>query len=279
MNHSVPPAPTTCPRPDFPPETMARRKPTFQFPKTLLQPARRWIAKSTDQGWLPGTPLERQIVICGFPRSGTTLLQLLLESCTRNLGCFGKERRALEIASAGRRSHAIVLTKRPKDIFLIPEIADWHRNNGSQALFILMHRDPRAVLTSKHFSSPRQYYLNCSDWRFFHQHWEWSGYRSDVLSVSYETLTSSPATVQNQINQFAGLEADCSFLDFKARVPRHFDLRALNGLRQTETSRISSWNAPEHAQRITQIYHELPDLPDILTNMGYQQHSAMRSVG
>lgn len=277
MNQSQPPTLPKSPRPPFPPETMARRRPTFQFPKTLLLPARRWIAGCVDRGWLPGTALKQQIVICGFPRSGTTLLQLLLESCTKNLGTFGKERRAIEIASAGIRSHAVVLTKRPKDIFLIPEIADWHRKNGSQALFILLHRDPRCVLTSKHFSSPQQYYLSCSDWQFFHQHWEWSRHRSDVLSVSYELLTSNPSAVQEQINCFTRLEAECCFLDFQSRVPQNFDLRALNGLRQTETSRISSWNAPEHAPRIEQIHREIPELNNILTNMGYQP-SQMKSA-
>jgi len=265
-------------RPHFPPESLAKRQPTFQFPKTLLLPALRCIARSKDRGWLPGTPLRRHIVICGFPRSGTTLLQLLLESCTRNLGTFGRERRALEAAAVARRSHAVILTKRPKDIFLIPEIADWHRANGTQALFILMHRDPRAVLTSRHFSSPQHYYLKCSDWEHFHQHWKWSLHRSDVLSVSYEALTSSPAAVQQLINSFASLDADCCFSDFLSRVPPNFDLRALNGLRQTETTRINSWKLQEHEQRLTQISSELPNLPEILDEMGYsetpQQNSA-----
>ncbi|MEY3228212.1 MAG: sulfotransferase family protein [Planctomyces sp.] len=262
---------TSSERPDFPPERLAKRQPTFQFPKTLLLPALKFFARSKDRGWLPGTPLKRHIVICGFPRSGTTLLQLLLESCTQNLGTCGRERRALEVAAAGKRSHSVILTKRPKDLFLIPEIASWHAANGTQALFILMHRDPRAVLTSRHFSSPQHYYLNCRDWQHFYLHWKWSGNRSDVLSVSYEALTSSPAAVQHQINRFANLDAACRFEDFLSRVPPNFDLRALNGLRQTETTRINSWKSQEHQQRLTQIFSELPELPKILDEMGYSE--------
>jgi hypothetical protein len=44
--------------------------------------------KTVDAG-LPGlTPLQKHVVVCGFPRTGSTLLQLMVEACVEDVLTF-----------------------------------------------------------------------------------------------------------------------------------------------------------------------------------------------
>lgn len=257
-------------RPAMPPERLSRCRPGFQFPRTLFLPLLSGINRLRDAGWLPGTRITRHIVICGFPRSGTTLCQLMLESCLEGVAAWGRERRALEIAACGRRSHSILLTKRPKDVFLIPEIQQWYQRKGTEVLFLLMHRDPRAVLTSKHFSRPDEYYLTGEQWTHYYHHWKWSTSLPGVLSVSYEELVADPNGMESRIRQFTGVAEGRPFQSFQQHVPRGFDLRALNGLRNLDEGRFRAWRHPEHRERIRELRSSLGDLQTALEQMGYE---------
>ena len=265
---------TTEARPTMPPESLSRCRPTFQFPKTLLLPLLSCVAAMKDAGWLSGAPVRQHVVICGFPRSGTTLCQLMLESCLDNVATWGRERRALEIARCGRRTHSVIVTKRPKDLFLIPEIQHWYSQRGTDVRFLLMHRDPRAVLTSKHFSRPDEYFLSIREWTHYFAHWKWSVGLPDVLSVSYEDLVLDPDRTESRIRQFTGLHGGRPFRDFQRHVPEGFDLRALNGLRSLDSARLNSWRDEAHRDRIMELRTELPQLQESLVMMGYESDNS-----
>ncbi|MFM7038156.1 MAG: sulfotransferase family protein [Planctomycetaceae bacterium] len=257
-------------RPPLPPESFSRRTPTFQFPKSLLRPLLRRVTAMKDRGWLPAVPLEQHVVICGFPRSGTTLFQLMLEGCVEELGCHGRERRALDLATCGRRGHSVLLSKRPKDLFLIPEIREFYAPRGVRVQFILLHRDPRGVLTSRHFSRPAEYYLSVEEWRHYFAHWNWHRHDADVLSISYEELVQNPERVEQRVLKFTGWQARWSFQDFVKHVPPGFDARALNTLRELDPSRLKAWGEEQHRERLVQLLRELPELPQCLIEMGLE---------
>lgn len=257
-------------RPPLPPESVSRRTPTFQFPKSLLRPLMRRITALKDSGWLSAVPLEQHVVICGFPRSGTTLFQLMLEGCVEGPRYHGRERRALDLASCGRRSHSVLLSKRPKDLFLIPEIRDFYEPRGVRVQFILLHRDPRSVLTSRHFSRPSEYYLSAVEWRHYFAHWNWHRHDADVLSISYEELGQSPDRVEQRVLEFTGWRARWSFRDFVKHVPPGFDGRALNTLRELDASRLRAWREDQHRERLQLLLRELPELPQRLIEMGIE---------
>lgn len=257
-------------RPTMPPESLSRCRPTFQFPKTLLLPLLSCVTAMKDAGWLSAAAVRQHIVICGFPRSGTTLCQLMLESCLDNVATWGRERRALEIAKCGRRTHSVLVTKRPKDLFLIPEIQQWYSQRGTDVRFLLMHRDPRAVLTSRHFSRPDEYYLSRLEWTHYFAHWKWSVGLPRVLSVSYEDLVLDPDRTESRIRQFTGLHTGRPFRDFQRHVPEGFDVRALNGLRSLDSARLNSWRDEAHRSRIIELRSGLPQLQESLVMMGYE---------
>jgi len=261
-------------RPELPPESVSKFTPTFQFPKSLLQPLIRPLIRLQNSGWLPGVPLQQHVVICGFPRSGTTLCQLMIEACVPEIKAFGKERRGLEIAKYRRRTHSRLLTKRPKDIFLTDEIRDFHAAQGTEAKFIVIHRDPRAVLTSLHFSRPNEYYVSAEHWAHIYRHWKWSCQTPDVLSVSYEDLIQKTHEVQRHIQTLTGWKVVRPFEDFHKYVPQGFDGRALNGLRELEPENLNRWRDVRHRQRVCSLLSEMPELPQTLIEMGYETDAA-----
>ncbi len=257
-------------RPALPPEWLSRRTPTFQFPKSLLRPLLRTVRSLKDSGWLPAVPLQQHVVICGFPRSGTTLFQLMMEGCIEGPGCRGREIRAMDLAACGRRSHAALVSKRPKDLFLIPELREFYAGRGVRLQFVLLHRDPRSVLTSKHFSRPAEYYLSAEEWRHYYAHWNWHRGDPDVLSVSYEDLVRDPDQVEQRVLEFTGWQARWRFRDFVQHVPRGFDGRALNALRELDPSRLTAWRGEQHVRRLRELLTELPELPERLVGMGFE---------
>lgn len=258
-------------RPELPPESVSKCTPTFQFPKSVLQPLIRPVTRLQDAGWLPAVKQKQHVVICGFPRSGTTLCQLMIEACVSGIKVFGRERRALEVARFGRRTHAEVVTKRPKDVYLIPEIREFYAAHSANVRFILMHRDPRAVLTSVHFSEPSRYFVSVSNWRHIFAHWKWARQLPDLLSVSYEDLVAHPENMESQITRLTGWKTDRPFRSFHKNVPNHFDGRALNGLRELDPLNLERWRFPEHRERVRTLLQDMPELPEVLIELGYER--------
>jgi hypothetical protein len=258
------------PRPDLPPEAISKYTPTFQFPKTLLLPIFRSLTRMQDRGWIPAARLKQHVVICGFPRSGSTLLQLMLETSFNGIRTYGRERRALEVAVCGKRTHHAVITKRPKDVFLIPEIRDFYASHEANVRFILLCRDPRDVLTSFHFSRPGEYFVSTSAWWHIYQHWNWACRSSDVLSLRYEHLITDPDEVESSVCNFTGWQSQQRFRQFHEFVPATFDGRALNGLRPLDPDNRNRWRNDEYRNRIRTVLTELPELPRVLIDLGYE---------
>jgi hypothetical protein len=195
----------------------------------------------------------------------------MVESCVAGIKTFGRERRALEFAKYGRRTHACVMTKRPKDIFLIQELRDFYASHSAEVQFIVMHRDPRAILTSVHFSRPSEYFVTTNQWRHIYRHWKWAANADDVLSIRYEDVVCGPDFVESQFAKLTGCEMNRPFRDFHQNVPAGFDGRALNGLRELDESNVLRWREACHRDRIRSLLQELPELPDVLIEMGYEK--------
>src|SRR5687767_14328183 len=83
-------------------------------------PLRKWVRHCIldliDRGNLGLRPLETHVVICGFPRSGSTLLLLMAEACFARAKTFHRERSALSAARTVWRNHSLMITKNPNDI-------------------------------------------------------------------------------------------------------------------------------------------------------------------
>ena len=248
---------------------------------TLLGPVRRRVKRvvlqAIDRGWFGLTPLKLHVVICGFPRSGTTLLQLMAEAAFPEARVFGKERSGVAAAQndwPGR--HSLVISKRPDDIFWIDEIRECYQARGTrtQPRFVVSVRDPRAVLTSVHGMNRSVYWVTVERWRAVHEHYRYVRQFDDVITVEYRDLVERVLDVQQRLTAFIGRSPARRFDEYQSAVPANFDTLALNGVRPLDSSTLDKWRAERHRERIRELLREMPELPGRLIEMGYERDTA-----
>jgi hypothetical protein len=227
-----------------------------------------------DSGWFGLRPLQTHVVVCGYPRAGSTLLQLMVEACVCDVRTFGTEFEALVAAPYALRNRPYLFTKDPNDVFYLDEIRAFYASRRADVRFILTVRDQRAVLTSIQdagkTSQPDGYWLDPARWDSYHEHVRYAQQFDDVLTVEYQDLVCHPDEVQRRLTDFIGWRVHMPFDQFYKAVPRDFDQRPLNGLRPLDPTRLDAWRQPKHRARIRRLLREIPRLPDYLVEMGYE---------
>jgi len=228
------------------------------------------LLEFVDRGVLGLTPLKTHVVICGFPRSGSTLLQLMAATCVAELRSFDREESGLVAARVFLRNHRYMLTKLPRDIYWIDEIREYYANRMANVRFIITLRDPRDLLTSKHKGRPDEYYVSCERWKTIYDHYRYVLHFDDVLVVRFEDLIDEVDRIEQQLTAFIGWEQVASFRSFYARDKGKFNTIALGDIRPLDRKGIGRWRKPEHRDRIKNILSEMPDLPKYLIELGYE---------
>lgn len=239
----------------------------------------RRVARRVVDSGLPGThPLVCHVVVCGFPRTGSTLLQLMIAASVVDVRVFDGEIEALWAARHALRNHRWMLTKCPRDIEHVEAIRRRYAGRRARPLFVFMQRDPRAVLTSRHAGYPdsRGYYVDFDRWRRVDSLRRALGTTEDVLDVRYEDLVRDPDRIQARLAGFVGWSQHSRFSDYlqsiqhrRASVDSMTD-GALGGLRSVESSRIQRWRDPDNEPRLQAMLHALPELPERLIELGYE---------
>jgi len=211
------------------------------------------------------------VVLCGFPRSGTTLFQALTRTCIDRIQTFRKERGALDAALFAVKRGSYLFTKRPPDLFQIEEIRNFYANRKTDLRLLLSCRDPRDVLTSFHEMQPGEFFISPDVWRAYYEHWKWAEQLPDVLSVRYEDLIRTPREVEARMEQHVGWKTKRHFEEFHQHVPKNFDTRALNGVRPLDQATVQRWKNGKFHWRLRELVErELPELPERLIQMGYE---------
>ncbi len=249
----------------------ARRQP--RSPRVL---AKRLLRAGVDVG-LVGQRLSRHVVICGFPRSGSTLLQVLVETCVSDADSFTGEVEATWACRHANRRRRFLVTKRPDDVFEVEALRAWYATRPGQLTVLLTVRDPRDVLTSTHAGYPpsRGYYCEPDRWRRIHAAAEAVAADDDVIVCRYEDLVTAPARTQHLLDDRIGWTRTSSFDAFHATpAARTLDLApidegALGGVRAIEASALGRWRRPEHRQRLVRVLEELDELPAAVARWGY----------
>ena len=132
-----------------PPEPTFFKKYRQPSPFSLTRLVRQKMLQALDRApW--GCPLQTHVVMCGFPRSGSTLLQVVAEACYTKARAFREERAAINAARDLVRTHALMITKQPSDLFHVDEVRQFYAPLRTQLRFVLTKRDPRAILTSRY---------------------------------------------------------------------------------------------------------------------------------
>lgn len=268
--------------PQLRPLRSAREKVRRNWQRTdavLRTAAKRVKLGAQDRGWLRSVgakPLQTHIVVCGFPRSGSTLLQLLVEACVEDCNTFAGEVPALWAAQHANRDRPFMLTKLPDDIRRVADIRAKYTERRGRPKFIITLRDPRSVLTSRHqaYTAARGYYVEIARWQKIWDAFARQENDGDVCVVRYEDLVSRPDRVQEQLRTFIGWNVSHPFARYHERAERirrdSMTEGALGGLRPLDATTLQRWQKPDHADRIRAVLREVPDFAAICQTLGYE---------
>jgi len=196
---------------------------------------------------------------------------MMLEQALPKAKSFGQEKSAWRAATFEPRNHSVVISKTPRDISRLHRIRNFYKNRQAALKTIVMIRDPRDVLSSKHPKTGTHRYFQETD-RWMRQHADVMRYLHDpqVLVLRYEELVSDPNSVQARIDAFTGEQSERCFSDATANVPSDFDTHPLNGVRPVDCHGIGRWAKREHRHRMEEILRDIPQLPQILIDLGYE---------
>jgi hypothetical protein len=254
------------------------------------------LKASRDRELHPGAPPKKQIVVCGYPRSGTSLLYNMLSSSLEGF-TFGEfESRALNsIWMYG--NHA---TKRPRDVADLPRLVE-ENIHGKQIFAIVLIRDIRDVITSIHPQIPDRYYCGYEDrwtprgeypYRIVHTG---DGVRSidaaierakgvqgiELAFVRYEELVEDPDAVQERLAKLLDVQFSERLSEFHRFPGRHAykyegdrrpsDPDLVREGQEIDRSRKGRWRREEHRRRIQAEFGAHPELFELLKRYGYEK--------
>ena len=230
------------------------------------------IYRIADTGVFGLTPLQMHILICGFPASGTTLLQLMLENALPDARRFGRERSGWRAATYSVRNHAVMISKQPRDLLRLDPLKAFYKTRKARLKIIIMLRDPRDLMTTRRKRDGLETYAYpCQYWKEYYDAFILQQEREETLLVRYEDLVGNAGSQQQAVEGFIDLKMKIPFDQFQSVERSDFDATTLNGIRPLESSRIARWQAPEHHDRIKEILAELPDLPAMVQRLGYAE--------
>jgi hypothetical protein len=232
------------------------------------------VLRAVDAGWTRRTPLDTHVVICGFPRAGSTLLALILQASYPAAKGYPRERTVLRVAYATERNHRLLISKRPDDVFYMDEGRRIYAGRRPRLRFLLTMRDPRAVLTSVHAGTSGGYYVSPERWRATYARFARNRQHSDVLIVRFEDLLERVGRIQEAVTGFLGQAPERPFERFLDHVPANFKQTALNGLRALDPAAAAKWRAAKHRDRLAAMLDAIPELPQVLIDEGYETDTA-----
>jgi len=218
---------------------------------------------------------EKHVFICGFPRSGTSLLYSLLASYVKNYNFFDREMSAAYILHL----EGSYVTKRPFDCLDIKKIMDSNiRQKNLKCIFMI--RDLRSIITSIHSSFPDDYFIGYEST----YHVEENNFSKNDPGINkifeayknikgakilkYEDLIKYPDKIQKELGEIFNFKYSDDFCNFskKNKVPAFLNL-SMNRVRKIDHSRLNSWK--NHPKRIKEQFTSFPELFNILEELNY----------
>ena len=171
--------------------------------------------------------------------------------------------------------------------------------NDKKLVILIVVRDIREVITSKHPICDEEYFIghdySCwptsSDFSTWNQ--EGTGVtgvnkqiqkvkgREDVTIIKYEDLVSRPDGIQKELQKKYGLLFEASFSDYHNRSDKlaykyEGRYRANNQELVLEGKKITEkqlrWKSEEHDNRIYEQFTQCPSLFDALKEFGYEEN-------
>jgi hypothetical protein len=228
---------------------------------------------------------KKQVVICGFSRSGSTLLYNMFRYAAPDVLAPERESSAMALLA---EDAAAVLTKRPLDVFRIAELRRVNAERKDLRLVITV-RDPRSLVSSIHERAPMQWFqgfdhsfLVAPDGLSFCNPGVLSMHRASsdacrsglpTIVCRYEELVADPKRVQTRLAEFTGFDMRHEFAEFHSSpIPEQLQPQ-LNGVRSIDQNRLFPWAADTAvAERVVRQFRLSPQLFDVMEAWGYERN-------
>lgn len=236
---------------------------------------------------------QTQLIVCGYPRGGTSLLYNMLSATLQHKLKFTDFEKYYihHIHKLGN-----IASKAPLDINHLEHIDELNIHDKKIAIIIVI-RDIRDVISSKHPIKTDDYFIG-HDFSYWPngknlEQWTYDApgvvpitekiraiqHRPDVILVKYEDLVKDPDAVQSTLQKtfdlpFEGLFS--KYHEFKGDLAYKYEGKyqakdeslVLEG--KAVTNRAKRWQQEQYRDRIIQQCEACPQLLDILIEFGYE---------
>jgi hypothetical protein len=240
-----------------------------------------------------------QIIICGYPRSGTSLFYNMLAATAKKF--------QFEEYENNYRKYLVRdgnwISKRPLDVL---ELAQRPPDNPlcKRIYVIVLRRDVRDILTSIHPRVPGKYFIGydgCYSGPGPNGEppaYKYAGIKEvdqavealksrgdiDLVFVRYEELIADPDRVQSYLGKRLGVRFSARFSEFN-QCPEKLafryegqyaplDASLVREHKSPDASRIMKWRASEHRDRIRDQFTKYPELFGLLIRDGYESNKS-----
>lgn len=214
--------------------------------------------------------MERLHIVGLGPRTGTTLLSECVAACFE-IDAFEQHEASL---CQHRKNVDVYLTKNPVDLHIVgPRLCvDPHLH------IIVMLRDPRDVIVSKHKLDPDRYWAPLRFWKRHFRIMRSLIKRKRFVLVRYEDLVQEPDAVQRMLmSKLPFLRRRARFSDFhNFATPSAKSLKAMGPLRAFDASSIGNWH--NHLPRVAGQLLVHGSIADELIELGYEKDDSWLSA-
>lgn len=232
----------------------------------------------------------KQIVICGIPRSGTSLIFNLLNSALIDFNAYvgkNKNKKSKEISGLNVIFKLDnYLTKRPDDVF---KVKDFERRNIFQKSIIIfvIIRDFRDVITSKHQWGDGSYYLSYNykkaitnrilsdrglkdylkELEYLKMHV--NNFKNvNIVFLDYSDIVDNPAFLIDVLNENNLPNKGYNYLEGFDSVYDKSE-KSSKGVKKIK----NKWMDVDHKKRIIDEFTNNPDLFDYLVKYRYEKNN------
>lgn len=206
----------------------------------------------------------RRLHITGAPRSGTTLLHVMILSCFDIDGPVEAEQRLRKPVPRDRR---LICTKCPGEV----EAAAAILKLDPRLDVIYVARDPREVITSEHARHPGRYFTNLQVWRRAARAAARAQAHPRFHVVDYRRLVTEPDVVQTELmTAMPWLRPLNRFSNYHRVVgaPHEEWLPAMRQIRPITPASLGAWR--RHLPRVLGQIRRHGDIADELVALGYE---------
>jgi len=190
------------------------------------------------------------IVVCGIPRSGTTLLYQMIRHCT-TARTWPREMSALTPEVINAKGNPVV-SKTPRDLLVSKRIQRIYKNIH----FIATWRDPREVLASKLHG---RYWVEPEDYLICYNEIEKNRNNEKFTIIKFIELIENPEKIE-EITRRHGITILHPFREYYKYAPKD---EFLGMARPLDRTTLKKWQKPENIERIRKILEEYPILNEI----------------